>query len=73
MSINRDMEKSASEKQVRVHPLAIASICDHYTRVAMGGSLLKTTVRILYLSLSLSLSLSSYLSLFLSLNLSHPH
>lgn len=35
------MEKSASEKVVRVHPLAIASICDHYTRVAMGGSILK--------------------------------
>jgi hypothetical protein len=35
------MEKSVSEKVVRVHPLAIASICDHYTRVAMGGSIFK--------------------------------
>jgi len=31
------------EKRIFVHPLAIASICDHHTRVAMGGSLFKPT------------------------------
>jgi hypothetical protein len=35
------MEKSDDVKKVRVHPLAIASICDHYTRVSMGGTILK--------------------------------
>jgi hypothetical protein len=25
---------------ITVHPLAISSICDHYTRVKLGGSLL---------------------------------
>mmetsp|Transcript_52 Transcript_52/g.63 ORF Transcript_52/g.63 Transcript_52/m.63 type:complete len:306 (-) Transcript_52:403-1320(-) len=28
----------SSSKKVGLHPLAIASICDHYTRVAAGGS-----------------------------------
>jgi len=27
------MEKSDAAKKVHVHPLAIASVCDHYTRV----------------------------------------
>jgi len=27
-----------SEKKVGVHPLAIASICDHFTRISVGGS-----------------------------------
>jgi hypothetical protein len=33
----------ADEKRIFMHPLAIASICDHHTRVAMGGSLFKPT------------------------------
>ena len=33
------MEKSASGRVIRVHPLAIASICDHHTRVTQGGSI----------------------------------
>lgn len=32
------MSKTNSTKKVAVHPLAIASICDHYTRVQAGGS-----------------------------------
>eukprot|EP01036_Dinobryon_divergens_P016469 gene16469-22337_t len=27
-----------SSRKVGIHPLAIASICDHYTRVSVGGS-----------------------------------
>lgn len=29
---------STSAKKIGLHPLAIASICDHYTRVSMGGT-----------------------------------
>ena len=35
------MEKSDSAKIIKMHPLSIASICDHYTRVNSGGSRLK--------------------------------
>jgi COP9 signalosome complex subunit 6 len=34
------MEKKDSVRGVHLHPLAITSICDHHTRVKVGGSLL---------------------------------
>lgn len=35
------IDKGESARNVYVHPLAITSICDHFTRVQMGGSKLK--------------------------------
>ena len=36
-----EIEKGESARQIHVHPLCITSICDHFTRVQMGGSQLK--------------------------------
>ena len=38
---------SAGSKKVGVHPLAIANICDHYTRVRVGGSKLATSAPVI--------------------------
>ena len=36
-----EIEKTESSRKIHVHPLSITSICDHFTRVQMGGSQLK--------------------------------
>ena len=36
-----EIESAESARKIHVHPLSITSICDHFTRVQMGGSQLK--------------------------------
>ena len=40
MAPSPSSSSSSDAKKVSIHPLAISAVCDHYTRVTVGGSML---------------------------------
>jgi len=48
--LTKDKTSSSSDdktKKLKLHPLAISSICDHYTRVMLGGSTISSTAPVI--------------------------